>query len=211
MWRHHRECFSLGGRDVLDFWWPHCWRSYFWIQVSESFPVTSLHSKTNKSRFCECFCNTILRLKRSQSSKWERFRECFEIFLRLNKTADLHPSSQIFVNRHLTLCYTVELYRKFWAISGHQNGWNICQKQAEASILQNCQSFITFLCIKVLSHYCSLGTKKLLTGKLTLSIGKKSIFFFPLMMSHHAETRGIYLFAQYTAIKTSFSDVDQPV
>ena len=97
-------------------------------------------------------------------------------FLRLNKTADLHPSSQIFVNRHLTLCYTVELYRKFWAISGHQNGWNIWQKQAEASILQNCQSFITFLCIKVLSHYCSLGTKKLLTGKLTLSIGKKAFF-----------------------------------
>ena len=32
-----------------------------------------------------------------------------------------------------------------------------------------------------------------------------------LMMSHHAETRGIYLFAQYTTTKTFLCDVDQPV
>ena len=41
---------------------------------------------------------------------------------------------------------------------------------------------------------------------------KNTFLFFPLMMAHHAETKGcIYMFAQYTIPRTSFSDVDQSV
>ena len=90
------------------------------------------------------------------------------------------------------------------------------KSKTNASILQNFHSFIMFLCKKSTvtwnTHMVTwFGTWKLLTGRLTLSIGKIPNFFFPLMMSHHAKTRGIYLFAQCTAMRTSFSGVDQPV
>ena len=74
------------------------------------------------------------------------FENVLKIFLRLIRLLTPHFSLQTFVSRLLTLCYAVALFKKFWSISGHQNSWNICQKQTKALLIhQNYQSFYVFV------------------------------------------------------------------
>ena len=147
--RHHREHFVFNVEMYWHLYWPSdALNSIVHKPLPILLPISSLHTKLNQNknaRFCESFLITNCVLK---DTSVKGFENVLQIFLRLVSIRLLTPhfSLQTFVSRHLTLCYTVALFMKFWSISGHQNSWNICQKQTKALlILQNYQSCYVFV------------------------------------------------------------------